>query len=130
MATRPEDAKDKGRIDVTLPYNKTFQPPHYLEVEVRKDLVAPYQHTNIRVYMNKCYTGAPLLKDLASLVEHCCRRQKPFICNHMEKHIHVKSHQLMHIEGLCRICDLRAQTQAQKNQERSHARQNITLKQF
>ena len=32
-ACRPMDTKDQGRVDVTLPYEKDFDPPHYLEVD-------------------------------------------------------------------------------------------------
>ena len=32
-ACRPIDTKDQGRVDVTLPYEKDFDPPHYLEVD-------------------------------------------------------------------------------------------------
>ena len=32
-ASRPKDAKDQGRVDVTFPYEKNFNPPHYLEVD-------------------------------------------------------------------------------------------------
>ena len=39
---------------------------------VVKDLVAPYHHTNIRVYMDNFYTSEPLLRDLASLGIAAC----------------------------------------------------------
>ena len=32
-ACRPVDTKDQGRVDVTIPYEKDFDPPHYLEVD-------------------------------------------------------------------------------------------------
>ena len=32
-ACRPKETKDQGRVDVTLPYEKDFDPPHYLEVD-------------------------------------------------------------------------------------------------
>ena len=35
--------------------------------ELVKDLVAPYHHTGMRVYMDNFYTGVPLLCELATL---------------------------------------------------------------
>ena len=44
---------------------------------VVKDLVAPYHHTNIRVYMDNFYTGVPVLRDLASLGIAACGTARP-----------------------------------------------------
>ena len=41
------------------------------------DLVAPYHHTNIRVYMDNFYTGVPVLRDLVSLGIAACGTARP-----------------------------------------------------
>ncbi|KAK3744285.1 hypothetical protein RRG08_030371 [Elysia crispata] len=64
---------------------------------VVKDLMAPFHHTGMRVYMDNFYTGAPLLRDLSALGVEACgtvRSNRNFMpADLLPKKVQLQKHQ-------------------------------------
>ena len=64
---------------------------------VVKDLVVPFHHTGMRVYMDNFYTGVPLLRDLSALGVEACgtvRSNRNFMpADLLPKKVQLQKHQ-------------------------------------